>query len=310
MQEAMGYIYKITNKVNGKVYIGKTINSIEHRWKQHIEKSKKLDYPFYKAIRKYGPDNFSLEQIEEVSLDILNEREIYWIDFYNSYYEGYNATFGGDGDVKYNYSEIANYQSQVQSLSKTMKKFGCSPQTVEKACRSCNIPSPMESYVDKVKTPVVMMNEQGECLQNFNTLCEAGKYIASQGFSKNKRSAINAIFRAINYKKRNNNRTTNYACNYYWCYQKDYYDGYKNEILNSQNHPRAVVQLSKDEVFIAVFPSIAEASRATGIGQCNIGNVCHKYHQRKIAGGYKWMFLEEYEELVEENEINLTTNEK
>ena len=53
--------------------------------------------PLYWAIAKYGKDNFTIEQIEEVENDFLGEREMYWIHYYDSYNNGYNATLGGDG---------------------------------------------------------------------------------------------------------------------------------------------------------------------------------------------------------------------
>ena len=65
----MPYIYKITNNINGKVYIGKTNYTIEKRWKEHCHDYKKLSFqkrPLYRAMAKYGPENFSIEEIENV----------------------------------------------------------------------------------------------------------------------------------------------------------------------------------------------------------------------------------------------------
>ena len=97
-------IYKITNKINNKCYIGKSTN-IESRWKYHIKnKNSMAEYnkPLYKAFRKYGVENFSFEIIEELEdYSISNEREKYWIKYYNCYgkNKGYNATIGGDGGI-------------------------------------------------------------------------------------------------------------------------------------------------------------------------------------------------------------------
>lgn len=96
----MGYIYKITNDINNKVYIGKTLASISERWKEHLsdmDKRKNEKRPLYAAMRKYGTSHFYIEEVEQCSNDIINERECYWIDFYDSYSNGYNATKGGDG---------------------------------------------------------------------------------------------------------------------------------------------------------------------------------------------------------------------
>lgn len=55
----IGYIYKITNKINGKVYIGKTTKTVQERWKEHLRESRterSENRPLYRAIRKYGVD--------------------------------------------------------------------------------------------------------------------------------------------------------------------------------------------------------------------------------------------------------------
>ena len=93
----MGYIYKITNLINGKVYIGQTRRTIEIRWRDHVYDSKRSEYPIHRAIRKYGVDNFKIEMLEECENDKLDEKEIYWIKEYDSTNsdKGYNATSGG-----------------------------------------------------------------------------------------------------------------------------------------------------------------------------------------------------------------------
>lgn len=91
-----GYIYKITNKVNGKSYIGQTRYTVEFRWRQHIHK--KDNVYFHNAIHKYGIDNFTIEILEECKYEDLNSREIFYIAKYNTFKEGYNLTIGGDGN--------------------------------------------------------------------------------------------------------------------------------------------------------------------------------------------------------------------
>ena len=87
-------IYKVTNKVNGKVYIGQSVD-IGRRWRQHM--TAEDDIYFHKAIQKYGVDNFIWEVIEKCKKSELDERESYWIEYYDSYNKGYNCTKGGDG---------------------------------------------------------------------------------------------------------------------------------------------------------------------------------------------------------------------
>lgn len=97
----MGYIYKITNNINGKCYVGKTERTIQVRWSEHTRPSRwKLDLPLYRAFLKYGIDNFSVEELEECEDVILDDREIYWIDYFDAYSKGYNCTAGGEGGIK------------------------------------------------------------------------------------------------------------------------------------------------------------------------------------------------------------------
>ena len=93
-------IYKITNKANGMCYIGQSVN-IEKRWRKHKSaygnpNAHEYDYYLYRAMRKYGIDNFDFEVIEECSSDLLNDKEKYWIEKYDSYRNGYNQTAGGE----------------------------------------------------------------------------------------------------------------------------------------------------------------------------------------------------------------------
>ena len=94
-------IYVITNNVNGKQYIGLSKNCLK-RWADHYSKaytSKKEDdinKVLYKAMRKYGRENFSFRILEECSEEQLQEREIYWIDQLKTYDNGYNETRGGE----------------------------------------------------------------------------------------------------------------------------------------------------------------------------------------------------------------------
>lgn len=89
------WIYKITNIQNNKVYIGQTIRPVEQRFKRHITDAMNniLDTHFARAIRQYGPTNFSYLIIDTAQTqEELNQKEQYWIKYYNSVKEGYNET--------------------------------------------------------------------------------------------------------------------------------------------------------------------------------------------------------------------------
>jgi len=90
------YIYKITNNINGKSYIGLKSKAVEES--ENYYGSGTL---INKAIDKYGKENFTKEILERDinSHEILNDREIYWIEYFNTFNEGYNLTRGGQGNL-------------------------------------------------------------------------------------------------------------------------------------------------------------------------------------------------------------------
>jgi len=97
----MGFIYKITNKINGKYYIGQTLNDVEERWKQHCEPNSCKKSLIGRAIKKYNKDNFNFEIIAKCENDKINELEWYYVKIYNSLFpNGYNLKEGGGSKGK------------------------------------------------------------------------------------------------------------------------------------------------------------------------------------------------------------------
>lgn len=101
-----GKIYKIVNKINQKIYIGCTINSLEHRFNEHLYRCFKTDNnsKLYNSIRKYGKENFEIILIEECDLSCIYETEKKYVKEYDSYEEGMNSTYGGEGCLGYVHS--------------------------------------------------------------------------------------------------------------------------------------------------------------------------------------------------------------
>lgn len=129
----IGYIYKITNLINQKSYIGKTTFSIDRRWKEHQQESKSQrsqNRPLYRAMNKYGIENFSIEVVEEVDIKELSKKEIYWIGYYDTYNNGYNATLGGDGKILYDYDEFAQLYEKGYTIKQISSFYDCDAEHV------------------------------------------------------------------------------------------------------------------------------------------------------------------------------------
>lgn len=122
----LGYIYKITNKVNNKIYIGKTTTSIKQRFREHLYSAKHKEGNYisylYRAIDKYGQENFSVSLLEEIKFEnekILDDRERYWIKKLHSqdHKIGYNIQEGGEGGAVRS-AEWRPSEKQLKALEK------------------------------------------------------------------------------------------------------------------------------------------------------------------------------------------------
>jgi len=128
-------VYLVTNKINSKQYVGQTVYTIEHRWYGHVNDSRRRSQThFHKAIRKYKPENFIIEQIDfivptgdiETDGNALDELEKYYIQKYDTFHNGYNSTEGGRSPRGLKHSEKTRAKMKVsrtgQKRSKTQRK--------------------------------------------------------------------------------------------------------------------------------------------------------------------------------------------
>lgn len=180
----MPYIYKITNNVNQKIYIGKTSTSIEERWKTHCKDSKvetKEKRPLYSAMRKYGIECFSIEQIEEVENDsIACERERYWIEYYGSFKTGYNATLGGDGKAYADYDLIFALFKQGKNNKEIHKITNYANETIRKALEIKGIDREerkKRGYAQQSKKVLMIDKNTFEPLRVFSSMGEAERFL-------------------------------------------------------------------------------------------------------------------------------------
>lgn len=136
-------IYLIENNINHHKYIGQSVN-IKKRWSSHLNTYNKqgIEYnkPLYRAFRKYGINNFTFTIIEECPRGQLNKKELYWICYYDSYYNGYNCSdseqpFPMTGEQHFNHkltlqdvidirTDYANHQRCKEVFRKYQDRIG------------------------------------------------------------------------------------------------------------------------------------------------------------------------------------------
>lgn len=166
-----GVIYKITNKINNKCYIGQTRQNVQDRWYQHrghkSTNNAELRMVIKRAIHKYGVENFNFEVIEECPEELLNEREIYWISYFDSYRNGYNSTLGGGGSLGHlklndKSDDVIDLYLEGFSLRDIAKEFNVDKGTVKLFLERNNI------QLRKTRTYKLSQNDREKIIGDFN----------------------------------------------------------------------------------------------------------------------------------------------
>lgn len=208
----MSYIYKITNDVNNKLYIGKTDFSIEKRFQEHCNdafRQKNEKRPLYSAMRKYGIEHFKIELIEQTSNP--EEREKYWIDFYDTYSKGYNATKGGDGKHLFDHQQIILYikNNPFTATKEIAKHFKCSTCLILEIIRENNLKL---SYYQNISKRIMAFSLEGTLIAEFDSIASAARWL----FETKKISTLQSGVRSHISEAANGKRKTAYT--YIWKY--------------------------------------------------------------------------------------------
>ena len=284
-------IYKITNKINGNSYIGQSIN-VEKRLLYHKKYRNELikNKVLYKAIEKYGIENFDFEILEECKKEELNEREKYYIEKYNTYYKGYNMTRGGDGKSGCGFSE-KTIEKMRKSLIEYHKKNPETKETKGKRIKSLkeyykNHPEAAQKIAERNKNrskesflyavkKAAMANQKkvyqydikGNFVKEYNSIISACKE------AKCSATAITQVCHGKNHT----------AAGFIWSYE------YKGERIQAIiPRVKTVLQFDLEGNFIKQYRSTRQAERETGIIHNYISECCRG--KRLKAGGFKWAY--------------------
>lgn len=295
-------IYKFENNINHMIYIGQAVD-LDERRKKHIRNIKDLNRTedFYvKGLRPYGIENFSYEILESFSdtdydPDRLNKLEIYYIEKFDSYHNGYNMNPGGHGgNGIMRRIPIRQYSLQGDFI----KEFSCANEAARiingnrgnilLCCRqqrnqsdgyqwryaSENIDklSDISLEVTQYNRPVLQYDLQGNFIKEFSSLQEASEETGTQ------KATLCAVCKQVPQKKTANG------------FQWKYKDNDKHIILNID---KSVYQIDKEtNEIIKQFKTATEASKELKISRGSIGDCLSG--RRKSAGGFKWIYIKDY----------------
>ena len=211
----MPYIYKIVNNINDKVYIGKTLKTVKERWREHCrdyQKEQREKRPLYSAMKKYGIEHFHIEEVEECSNEVLNEREKYWIEYYGSFKHGYNATLGGDGKAYLDYEVIVTTYNQLKNQAKTAKILNISIDSVRQVLKNYNVKtlSSKEVNISQKGKTINQISLDNKFIRTFSSAREAARFIRPE--SKSVGGVAQHILEVCKGKRKT-------AYGYYWEYK-------------------------------------------------------------------------------------------
>ena len=323
MKEKVCGIYCIENIINHKKYIGQSAD-IYSRWKSHQKQARSGDKSYiHNAMRKYGASSFEYSIVEECLKEDLNERETYWIQFYDTRMNGYNLTMGGEGIKGKVYSECEKEEKRTYAEKHNLSK------PVLQIDKSGNIVKEWRSCKEIGKMTNMLASNIHDCLKHVDGYRyaygfiwiykdEYEKFGVDLDLYSNKN--INILYNKILQIDNNNivvqiwdnihdivgcNNTYKYtaiysACNgahktaygYVWVYEKDYdiLMNYANRFVKKTTS-KQVYQFDIHGKLIDIYSSVVEASVITRIDKSNISQCAR--HIQKTAGGFIWLYEED-----------------
>ena len=289
----MGYIYKVTNIQNNKIYIGQTTYSVKERWNKHLSEARNnLDKKthFKNAIRYWGENNFLVETIEECPNEKLDSRECFWIAYYDSYKGwGYNSTYGGEGTLLYDRETMFELWKKGLNLNEISERLGCHSKTVSAGLQSLKI-SHNEILKRGFKTAsekncriILQYDSNGQLLNEYKSADEVVK-----NFDINVSTVRGAC------------RGKWYAKGYYWKYKDnpqnilDLIEEYKETRYNDRKRP--IDQYSENGEYLKTWSSMVSAAEYYKCTISNIYRSCNKYFES--ACGYLWTYSDQEEDMI------------
>lgn len=310
----VGYIYKISSDISNKVYIGQTRRSVDRRFKEHITDNN--NSYIHRSIQKHGAEHYSVECIEVISCDTLNElqnnlnkQEIYWIDYFDSYYNGYNRTIGGQEGDSLNakasvlcYDILGELIGEYDSLFQAELETGANRNRITKSCLSgdkylrannfifrysCDPLTEEDIEKIKLKYPLVFQYDfNGTLIHTYNSLADAANYLFALGFQKVHSRDLSKVCK----------KDGASAYGYIWRKYPDTFDSYK--LPKSSSVKIEQRDLDTGEL-IQVYESINSAAINTNTNSGSIVGCCN--NEQYQANGFYWCYYGMFDQNVFDN---------
>lgn len=259
-------IYKFQNNITNEVYIGQSVE-LEARYIRHKRDWLNGTTDFYQAIQQYGWDCFSYEVIEYCDISELNEREQYWIKYYDSYYNGYNMNKGGSRPNSINHNLIYELFDNNYTPKQIADKMGIGLSTVY---QSLNCYAPYLKQHNINSNVIYQYDLQGKFIDEWNSCKEAGRILNIDSAS---------IGKVLDGQR-------NSAGGFLWSKEK----AISIDPIRKTSIPKVIYQYDLNKNFIKSFNSIAEAAKEV----CGDSSAIRRAASQGLshsAYGFRWSFV-------------------
>lgn len=282
----MNYIYKITNLINNKIYVGQTRKKIEQRMNEHISAScgneEKKDYNFllHKAIRKYGHKQFTIEVLEELEDERdLAEREQYWIHKLHSCIldedcQGYNMTYGGEGTSYINRQEVYSLWNEGCGSIAIAKTMGHAAYSIKNILETLPGYSKDLDFARNTGVQVYCYNKHGALVASYPSIALAARTVGVDP---------STISKCCNKVKKS-------AAGFFWSYSDK--EEFEPAELRTWNK-FAILQFSTNGELIAEYDSLSAAGRAMNKKQTKYIKECCEGRREQMYG-FLWQYKDNY----------------
>lgn len=267
----MAIIYCIQNIINNKKYVGKTIGTITTRFKGHIRTALRgSGFYLHASMRTHGIDKFTISTLEECHEDVLNDRERHWINELRTHIDGYNLTEGGEGASSYRHTDESRDRMRDNHWSKS-GSYSPKGKQLTSETKSA-ISEALRAYYTLHDSPALGRTVSVETKMKISE-AKKGQVQSPE--------IIHLIAEKNRGKRRSDESKQRYA---------ESKIGNRNPMFGRPAPNRkSVEQLSIDDVSIAIFPSIKNASEQTQIHASSIRACCRGSY--KTAGGFTWRYV-------------------